>query len=511
MPPQTEQFSSGRPDTPWADAESRLRNCGHEIETAVDKLIALSNLATKFVPDIDEGYLNRVEVGDRLDEIATAYGLYLEHGIDKVQAAIADGLDREAQRRDQQHYKGNGRSNRSTAELLSIRAGSITPEKIEWLWPGRLARGKHTCLAGEQGCGKSQLSIAIIAAVTTGGLWPCREGRSPIAGNVIILSAEDGATDTIVPRLMASGADRDRVHIIAAVCNSDGRGRRTFNMQTDIELLERKIAEIGDVALVVIDPVSSYLGKTDSHKNGEVRGVLEPLADMAERARVAVLSITHFSKPGSANTVKALHRIIGSVAFTAAPRVAFAVIEDAENPGRYLTLHAKNNLAPPPQGLAYRLEQAIVADGIVASRVAWETEPVTMTANQAMAADAAGVQANKATDEAREFLQDILASGPVPQRDVKGAAEGAGLAWASVRRAKDRLGVTAVRESVGTSGAGRWLWSLPISARCSPDPQDAHLLNVSALHPNEHLAGSESNSPEDDLAIPAFLRRQLIV
>jgi len=113
-------------------------------------------------------------------------------------------------------------------------------------------------------------------------------------------------------------------------------------------------------AWIVVDPVSSYLGKTDSHRNSEVRGVLEPLSDMAERARIAILSVTHFSKAGAGNTTKALHRFIGSIAFTGAPRAAFAVIEDAEYDGRRLLLHAKNNLASPPQGLAFRLEQCLV-------------------------------------------------------------------------------------------------------------------------------------------------------
>ena len=288
--------------------------------------------------------------------------------------------------------------------------------------------------------------------------------------------------------------------------------------------------------MVNIDPVSSYLGKIDSHKNSEVRGVLEPLAEMADRTRVAVLSITHFSKPGSTSTAKALHRIIGSTAFTAAPRVALAVIEDAENQGRYLVLHAKNNLAPPPQGLAYRLEQTIVGADIVASRTVWETEPVTMTANQAMAAEMGGTEGGRVINEAKEFLEEILASGPAPQKEVKAAAEGAGISWPSVRRAKERLGVTAVRESVGASGAGRWLWSLP--ARPTHDPQGAqgaHFSNVGTLHQNghfsgegEHLAkqaetvawdtfgtaghldgnGAAENNDPPDLGIPPFLRRE---
>ena len=115
------------------------------------------------------------------------------------------------------------------------------------------------------------------------------------------------------------------------------------------------------------------MGKTDSHKNSEVRAVLEPLSEMAERARVAILSITHFSKSGASNTTKALHRFIGSIAFTGAPRAAFAVIEDAEHDGRRLFLLAKTNLTRPPQGLAFRLEQCIIGEDIVASRIWWDT------------------------------------------------------------------------------------------------------------------------------------------
>jgi putative DNA primase/helicase len=107
------------------------------------------------------------------------------------------------------------------------RASEITPEAISWLWAGRIALGKQTLIAGEPGLGKSQLSTAIIAAVTTAGTWPNGEGHAP-RGNAIILSAEDGVADTIVPRLMAAGADLDRVHIISAVRNPDQDSRRTF-------------------------------------------------------------------------------------------------------------------------------------------------------------------------------------------------------------------------------------------------------------------------------------------
>jgi putative DNA primase/helicase len=349
-----------------------------------------------------------------------------------------------------------------TAALVSHRAADIAPEKIDWLWAGRIARGKHTCIAGEPGTGKSQLMIYITAVVTTGGDWPCGEGRASI-GSVIILSAEDSAGDTIIPRLIVAGADRYRVHVVSAV--RDTNGRRALNLQHDLDLLEKKIVEIGNAALVVIDPVSSYLGKTDSHNNSDVRGVLEPLSEMAERMRVAILSVTHFSKAGANNTTKALHRFIGSIAFTGAPRTAFAVFDDAECPGRRLFLHAKNNLAPPPQGLAFRLEQCIVGDvgqSIVASRVLWDAEPVTITANQAMAADATGTESRTAKAETMEFLQEVLSGEPVPAAEINRLARVHGLTAKAVRSARLALGVEIKRDGFGPGSKS--LWSLPKGA-----------------------------------------------
>jgi len=347
------------------------------------------------------------------------------------------------------------RQSRDGAELVSRCAASIPPEKVEWLWSGRIAVGKHTTVAGDPGTGKSQLTMAIVAAITTGSEWPCGEGRAP-CGSVVILSAEDGAADTIVPRLMAAGADLSRVHIVSAAQECDGKGRRAVNLQHDLELLERKIEEIGDGKLVIVDPVSSYLGRADSHKNAEVRGVLEPLSEMAERTRVAILSVTHFSKGGANATGKALHRFIGSIAFTGAPRAAFAVIADAENDGRRLFLHAKNNLAAPPQGLAFRLEQREVQEGIIASRAVFEPIPVAVTADDAMAAEATGADARTAKAEAMEFLRAALADRPMPVAEVTSMAREHGLTQKAIRSAREALGVNIARDGFGPGSKSVW-------------------------------------------------------
>jgi putative DNA primase/helicase len=396
----------------------------------------------------------------------------------------------------------------SGAELIVQCAADVKPEPVEWLWPGRVALGKLTLIAGEAGLGKSQLSIAMVASVTTRGEWPCREGRAP-QGSVVILSAEDGAADTVVPRLMAAGADRERVEIVSAV--RDEKSRRSFNLSADLALLDQKISEIGDVKLIIIDPISSYLGpKVDSHVNAAVRAVLEPVSEMAARLRVAIVAITH---PPKGTGTTAINRFIGSIAFVAASRAAFMVTRDADDDTRRLFLPVKNNLAPLGKGLAFRLEQRLVTDGIVGSSVAWETETVTITADQALqAADDRG-DGGGAGAEAEEFLREALAGGAVAVIDLKADAKEAGLSWATIRRAKDRLGVVAKRESHGRNGGGRWTWALPTPARCSSRLQDAHPFGVSTLQKNEHLAAADEVSapptaaPDDYPELPACLRR----
>jgi putative DNA primase/helicase len=351
--------------------------------------------------------------------------------------------------------------------LILHRASDINPEPVEWLWPSRIALGKQTLLAGEAGLGKSQAAIDVAAKVTTAGDWPCGEGKAPL-GSALFLCAEDGLADTIVPRLMAAGANLDRVHIVSAVQNEDGKGRRAFNLQADLDLLERKIAELGDVRLIVIDPISSYMGpKLDSHVNAAVRGVLEPVGELATRLRVAIVSITH---PPKGTGTTAINRFIGSVAFVAAARSAFMVTRDPDDVSRRLFLPVKNNLAPLSTGLAFRLEQRIVGPedkGIVASAVAWDPNPVNILADEALRAVDSGDGDDRATlkDDAIEFLRIVLASGPLKVAEIEREARDARLLSGNqdISQAKPFRAARKALNVITTKGgmADGWIWSLP--------------------------------------------------
>jgi RecA-family ATPase len=341
--------------------------------------------------------------------------------------------------------------------LLTRCAAEIEPEPIDWIWDGRIARGKLTVIGGDPEEGKSQLGVYIAAAISNGGVWPNNEGRAP-RGSVIVLSAEDGAEDTLVPRLIAAGADRRKIHLLEAVNESDKKGRRTFNLQTDLELLEAKIKELGDVIAVEIDPASAYMGKSvDSHNDQSVRTVLAPLAEMANRLGIAVISIMHFNKGSGQVGTKVMHRFMASIAFVAAVGVAFAVVRDPDDDKRHLFLHAKNNLAESAPGLAYTIEQSLVTEmRIKTSRIVWEEGSVSITAAQAMAASQSKEIA-PALEEAKQFLAGLIGCDGAPVKEIEKEAKDAGMAWATMRRAKDALKLKSERDGYG----GPWVWKWP--------------------------------------------------
>jgi putative DNA primase/helicase len=351
----------------------------------------------------------------------------------------------------------------SCVELL--RGSDVKPEAVTWLWPGWLAAGKMHVLGGAPGTGKTTISMALAATVTTAGRWP-DGSRSPV-GNVVIWSGEDDPADTLVPRLALSGADLSRVYFIADVF--DGDGRRSFDPARDMEPLRRKLAEIGDVRLLIVDPiVSAVMG--DSHKNAEVRRSLQPLVDLAAFMRCALLGITHFSKgTGGRDPVE---RLTGSLAFGALARVVMVAAKHQEEgeDGRTVRLfiRAKSNIGPDDGGFEYDLHQDELKThpGIFASSVLWG-DAVEGAARELLAtADATGDDGEGGTlNDAKRFLTDLLADAPMRAGAVFKDADGAGLTKRSIQRAADKIGV--LRHKDGMRGG--WLWKLPPKMPKAPE------------------------------------------
>jgi RecA-family ATPase len=190
------------------------------------------------------------------------------------------------------------------------------------------------------------------ARVTQATEWPDGAANSQ-AGSVVILSAEDDPGDTIRPRLEAAGADLARIYILQAVRRAKPSGETSlehFSLESDLVALQDKVAALGNVRLIVIDPISAYLGGVDSHVNAKVRSLLSPLGEIASALGVAVIAVTHLNKSASS----ALYRASGSIAFVAAARAVWLFGKNPDDPAG-LMLPGKMNLAAEQIGITYRL------------------------------------------------------------------------------------------------------------------------------------------------------------
>ena len=342
--------------------------------------------------------------------------------------------------------------------VILTRASEITPQSVPWIWRGVIASGKVTGIVGHPGLGKSQVAVDIAATVSTGRPWPGGVANA-CCGDVIFLSAEDDPADTLSPRLMAAGANRSRVHVVGAVKEASG-AERAFNLARDLDQFANG-RDMSQVKLLVIDPVSAYLtsdkgSRVSQNSGSDVRAIQTRLAAFAVKNDLAVLTVSHLNKTGG---TKAINRITGSLEWVAAVRAMFLVTEEP-NTGWRLLLPVKNNLAQDSIGYAFRIEEKIVADGMPTSAVVWRDDPVTMTADEALASASAGSKRQPALAEAEDFLRLLLHDGPMPSKGLQSEAAEAGVSGASLRRAAHNLGIQKVRVE-GFADKGRWVWKLP--------------------------------------------------
>lgn len=323
----------------------------------------------------------------------------------------------------------------------------VEPREISWLWSGRIPLGCVTLLVGSPGLGKSFLTTAMATTVTHGDPWP--DSTPCPQGSVLLADAEDDACFTVRPRCEAAGADLKRIHLLTGAVQrgDDGQDREFLLTLADVDAIEDALKRIGDVRLVVFDPIGSFLGGgVDTHRDNEVRQVLRPLADLATRWNVAVLLVAHRRKSGTGGADESA---LGSRAFTGLARSVLHLTADPEDAKRRLLLAGKCNLAPPADGLAFRI------DGIPA-RIHWDSEPVTMTADEAVRAESDRGSAPKGKrEDAADWLVDFLSNGPVPATEVfrQGAKEGH--SEKTLRRAASDLDVR--KRKAGMDGG--WLWS----------------------------------------------------
>lgn len=322
---------------------------------------------------------------------------------------------------------------------------SVQPEPIRWLWDGRIPLGMLSMLAGDPGLGKSLLTVDMAAKTSRAG------------ADVLLLSAEDHASQTLRPRAEAAGADLSRVHVAAMNVGGMDEGLR---LPDDVEQLDR-LVEQHAARLVVIDPLAAHLAEQiDSHNDKSSRSALAPLHHLAERRGCAIVFVLHLNKAKGSDP---LYRTGGSIAVPAAVRSALLLARDPEDPdgdrGRQRVLaHFKCNLGELAESLAYRVETVEVGQDLFAPRLHKIGESEVSGAELL---NAPSGEERTARVEASEILREELAGGlPISAKLVARAAKEAGISDRTLERAKRDLGVVAEREGFGPDG--EWVWRLPI-------------------------------------------------
>ncbi len=323
-------------------------------------------------------------------------------------------------------------------QVRSLR--DLSPRPLTWFWPGRLALGKLAILDGDPGLGKSLVALDLCARLSTGRPFP--DGSLGLTGNSLVLNAEDGAEDTIRPRLQALGADLGRVFVFASEL-SDLEGLLRLPAQTAQldEALSRTRAQ-----LVVIDPIVAFLdASVQSGNDASVRRALTPLARLAAKHRCAVLMIRHLNKKGAGPSI---YRGGGSIGFLGACRSGWLIAREPRPPGRCILAQLKNNLAAPQPSLAYE----VAAGGGCLPTLCWQG-PCAWTADQLLKVPLRA----RSCQQAADFLAAFLEDGPRTSREIWEAARRQNLAERTLNRAKRQLRVRSHRLTVDGMPCSYWL------------------------------------------------------
>lgn len=361
-------------------------------------------------------------------------------------------------------------------------AADIQMKPLRWLWEGLIPLGKLTVIAGQPGLGKSQITAKLAAHITSGIPWP--NGAHPRElGSVIIMSAEDDPEDTIVPRLVAAGADLQKCLIVKGTNAIEKKKtiQHMFDLTKDVGELEQYIIGRKDVKLVIIDPIVVYLGKTDSHNNAEIRNALTPISELAAKYGVAIVAVTHFNKSTEQDMI---NRITGSIGFPAAARAVFAVLKDNKNPAIRYFIPLKNNNGDDRSGFEFTARTVDLGNGISTSCIEWKEGAID---GHDILLEASDTQPKKARPSklklAMDFLSTTFSGQTVLQKEVLKQALKAGHTEGTIRKAATFLNVLIEKQKIRN---GQSEWTFPI------------------LEPSEDGEDGEDFEDDHDSNLPLF-------
>jgi hypothetical protein len=304
---------------------------------------------------------------------------------------------------------------KSGRALTSRSMDKFEAREIEWLWYPFVPLGELTTFFGPGDTGKSTITVDMAVRIAKGKAWPSFGNEKPdIApqGSTLFVTRENDPNSVIRPRLEAAGAnvaDLRHVHFVGYEDAEDDKAFEAVSaLDSNMEALEERIAEIGNVKLVVIDPAPDFIGKTDNNATEKLRQqIIAPLLRIARKHGLAVIFILHTNKKEDA---AARNRATGSEAWINAPRSAVVIGKHPDDPTQHVMALEKHKLAPRSSGaVTFFMESAGRAH-----RVKFERDYADVTAEQILAPRKGASK----FDQAKDLLKTRLADGPMQFKDL---------------------------------------------------------------------------------------------
>jgi hypothetical protein len=429
--------------------------------------LSLGQVIAKMNAVKGENYPHRVFAEESDEEIARAFGVEDAHA---VPTPVGEVCYREncacgnvhVQRPKPQELFEEGEYElwrEGETGITGIRLSDVKERPVEWLWTNRLPAGCGLVVSGAPGTNKSMLSLSLVACVPTGTDWPDGEKNEMGPREVLIAATEDNLETTIKPRLMAMGADMNKITSIKNVFDvgNDGKRKsRDLNLDGDAAKLYRMLKARPDILMVVLDPLTGFFGDVDGNDNRRIRPMMQRIAKVCRLTGVAFVLLIHENKRGDANAVD---KILGAGAVAQVVRAGIRISKDPKRkPDGRIMANIKGNLSRDNGGMRFDVKSTNVTawDGRTLEDIGYIEwgEKHAMSADDVMDEERAAKKAageDTKLGQAVKILEEALIGGKRLQRDVHRLLDEAGISDATKRRAKAKVGVV-------SSKSAPWYW-----------------------------------------------------
>jgi putative DNA primase/helicase len=369
----------------------------------------------------------------------------------------------------------NGDDGGELRKIYVYRADMLTPKRQLWLWDQRFPAAATSLVTGKADCGKSTVLLDMAARVSKGLDFPDGAKNPYGPQEVLIFASEDDPHRTIVPRLMAAGADLSKVYIFHCASSEEikvtkkGLRVRTqqeqkeahINLVNDLHTLYWALKTYPDIKLLILDPLISFIGTIDSNKDKEVRPLMDALKQLCEKSGVSVVGLIHSSKRSD---VDSIGQVAGAGSFVNSARAAWGISRDKEDKSLYRMLHVKGNLRKKRTGMKYTMESVtIMIEGYPCEygRIAWGGE-IDEDADDVMQSDREKAKDGKTITKkslATALIREML---PCWSDDIIDRGKKEGLSFDNLTDAKKDLGIKSEKRGK------KWWWHIPLTP--APEP-----------------------------------------